>query len=176
MSDCGRHEQNPARKSPPVVSVVGKSDAGKTTFLEKLIAEFKRRGLKVGVIKHDAHSFDIDHPGKDSYRLKAAGADVGVISSSTKVSIIRDVDRDMEVFELRDRFLFDMDIVLTEGYKRDRGHKVEVSRCGHSREILCSKEECMAMVADWDPGLGVPLFGLEDAAGVADLIQSRLLD
>lgn len=171
----GKENSTKYNAGPPVVSVVGKSDAGKTTLLEKLIAELKKRDFKVGVIKHDAHSFDIDHPGKDSYRLKKAGADVGIISSPAKVSIIRDVPEDLPVFELRDRFLMDMDIVLTEGYKRDKGYKVEVSRAAHSRELLCEKGECLAVVADWEPDLGAPVFALDDAAGVVDLIVEKLI-
>lgn len=174
MSNDHIKEQRSA--GPPVISIVGKTDAGKTTLLEKLIGELKKRGLKVGVIKHDAHSFDIDHPGKDSYRLKQAGADVGIISSPLKVSIIRDVQEDLQVFDLRDRFLMDMDIVLTEGYKRDKGFKIEVSRAGHSTELLCEKGECIAVVADWEPDLDAPVFGLDDAAGVVDLLVKRFVN
>jgi len=70
----------------PVVSFVAKSGTGKTTLLEKVIAELKQRGYRVGAIKHDAHRFDIDHPGKDSHRLTSAGADTMLISSPDKAS------------------------------------------------------------------------------------------
>ncbi len=75
--------------SCPVVSVVAKSGTGKTTLLEKLIHEMKRRGYRVGAIKHDAHSFEIDHEGKDSWRLTHAGADTTVITSPLQTAIIR---------------------------------------------------------------------------------------
>jgi molybdopterin-guanine dinucleotide biosynthesis protein MobB len=71
------------------VSFVAKSGTGKTTLLAKVIAELKRRGHRVGAIKHDAHSFDIDHPGKDSYRLTAAGADTMLITSPAKLSLVK---------------------------------------------------------------------------------------
>jgi molybdopterin-guanine dinucleotide biosynthesis protein B len=78
----------------PIVSIVGKSDSGKTTLLEKLVAELKSRGFRVGTIKHDAHSFEIDHEGKDSWRHKKAGASVSIISSAEKIGMVLDSDHD----------------------------------------------------------------------------------
>jgi len=77
-----------------VVSVVGKSGSGKTTLIEKLISEAKSRGIKVATIKHDAHSFEIDYPGKDSWRHYHAGAEVVVISSQEKVALIERVNQE----------------------------------------------------------------------------------
>ena len=74
------------------VSFVAKSGTGKTTLLEKVITELKCRGYRVGVIKHDAHRFDIDHPGKDSHRLTLAGADTMLISSPEKLAVIKKHD------------------------------------------------------------------------------------
>ena len=74
---------------PPVVSIVAKSGTGKTTLLEKLISELKRRGYTVGVVKHDAHRLEIDHEGKDSWRLTQAGADTMLITSPAKVAMVK---------------------------------------------------------------------------------------
>ena len=78
---------------PPIISIVGKSDSGKTTLLEKLIAEIKNRGYHIGTIKHDTHGFDIDREGKDTWRHKKAGASTVAISSPTKVAIIKDINQ-----------------------------------------------------------------------------------
>ncbi|MBW2083196.1 MAG: molybdopterin-guanine dinucleotide biosynthesis protein B [Deltaproteobacteria bacterium] len=112
---------------PPVVCVVGSSGAGKTTLLEKLIPELNRLGLKVGTIKHDVHGFEIDKPGKDSYRLKHAGAVVSIISSPVKVGVVMDAEHDPGLAELAP-FYSGVDIVLTEGYKRENYPKIEVFR------------------------------------------------
>lgn len=73
----------------PVISIIAKSGTGKTTLLEKLIAELKRRGYRMGTMKHDAHQFDIDREGEDSWRLTQAGAHTMAISSPTKIAIIK---------------------------------------------------------------------------------------
>ena len=168
--------ENPERKSrPPVISFVGKSNSGKTTFLEKLIPEMKRRGFRIGVIKHDAHKFEIDHAGKDSYRLKHAGADIMLISSSAKVAMVKDSSEDIPLAALCGEFMKDVDIVFSEGYKRENTHKIEISRRENTTETICAAGECIAMVSDWNPPTETPTFDLDDVAGVADLIQRRFL-
>ncbi|MEW5945302.1 MAG: gephyrin-like molybdotransferase Glp [bacterium] len=158
----------------PVISFVGKSDSGKTTFLEKLIPELKRRGFRVGVVKHDTHGFEIDRPGKDSHRLKSAGADVVLISSPWKLAMVKDVAGDTPLEPLVGGFMGGVDLVLTEGYKKDRAMKIEVSRRETSNELLCGAGECIAVVADWMPSAaGAPVFALDDVAGVADFILRR---
>ena len=79
----------------PVISIVSKKNCGKTTLLEKLIPELKRRGYRIGILKHDIHGFDIDHEGKDSFRHKAAGAEIVAISCPWKLSVIKDVQEEM---------------------------------------------------------------------------------
>lgn len=158
----------------PIVSIVGKSDAGKTTLLEKLIPELKRRGYRVAVIKHDAHSFEIDQPGKDSWRHRQAGADVVVISSKDKMALIRRVDQEMPLLAIA-AMLTDVDLILTEGYKRGPAPKVEISRRALSSELLCNADELVAIVSDQTFDLPVPQFGLDDVAGLADLLEERFL-
>ena len=96
----------------PIVSIVGKSDSGKTTLMEKLIAELNLRGYKVASVKHDTHDFEIDKEGKDSWRHKKAGATTTIISSPHKVAVVSDTDRDLRLSEIRDRFVLKEDIVL----------------------------------------------------------------
>ena len=111
----------------PILSVVSKKNCGKTTLLEKLIPELKRRGYRVGTLKHDIHGFDIDHEGKDTFRHKAAGADTVAISCPWKVSIIKDVSEELTPEQLVEQYFEEVDIVLTEGYKQAGFYSVNLN-------------------------------------------------
>lgn len=159
---------------PPVVSVVGKSNVGKTTLVEKLVMELKRRGYRVATIKHDVHGFEVDTPGKDSWRHAQAGSDCVVISSPSKVAMIWRVEEEMEI----DRILSvlpDVDIVLTEGYKRGNKPKIEVSRRDAGQELLCGADELIAVATDQAHDLPVVQFGLDDAVGIVDYLEELYL-
>jgi molybdopterin-guanine dinucleotide biosynthesis protein B len=158
----------------PIVSIVGKSDAGKTTLIEKLIAELKRRGYRVATIKHDAHRFDIDHPGKDSYRHYYAGADWTVISSPDKLASVRRLDREFTLAEIAAQ-ISGVDLILTEGYKREARCRIEVSRRAHTPELICQPHELLALAADYPIERGVPVYDLNDATGLVDLIEREVL-
>jgi molybdopterin-guanine dinucleotide biosynthesis protein B len=95
----------------PIVSIVGKSDSGKTTLLEKVVGELRARGYRIATVKHDAHSFEIDHEGKDSWRHKQAGAALTVISSPEKVALVADADHDQSLAEIRERFVWGVDLI-----------------------------------------------------------------
>jgi molybdopterin-guanine dinucleotide biosynthesis protein B len=157
------------------VSVVGKSGSGKTVFLEKLITVLKGRDLRIGVIKHDPHGFDIDQPGKDSWRHAQAGSDAVVLSSPSKLALIKRTEREMVLDDIVNAYLPDVDLVITEGYKRGPKKKIEVSRQERSRELVSPPEDLIAIVADQAFDLPAPQFGLDDAEGVADLIIQRIL-
>ena len=161
------------------VSFVAKSGTGKTTLLEKVIAELKGRGYRVGVIKHDAHRFDIDHPGKDSYRLAAAGADTMLISSPEKLAIIKKHPVAPPIEELIASYFQDVDIVLTEGFKLSGMPKVEVHRKERSATLLCRGEQhdptLIAVASDEPLELDVPVLDLNDAAQIAQFIVERFL-
>ena len=157
----------------PVISFVGNSGVGKTTFLEKLIIDLKARGYRVAAIKHDVHEFEVDYPGKDSWRLTRAGSDIVVLSSADKLALIEipDAERNLEglVAMVDDR----VDVVLTEGYRGASAMKIEVSRSAHSHEITGRLDDLLAIVTDTAFDYQVPQFDLEDAAGVADFIEER---
>jgi len=166
---------------PPVVSIVAKSGTGKTTLLEKLIAEMKRRGYKVGVVKHDAHRFDIDHEGKDSWRLTQAGADTTLISSPEKLAMVKKYTPDQEpgLAETVATYFQDVDLVLTEGFKKSKMPKIEVHRAERSDRLICRDEEhdetLIAVASDSSLNVDVPLYDINDAAGLCDLIIERYL-
>jgi molybdopterin-guanine dinucleotide biosynthesis protein MobB len=160
----------------PIVSVVGTSDSGKTTLLEKLVAELKEKGYRVGVVKHDVHDFDVDHEGKDSWRLKRAGADVVIISSPRKLALIQDVDWDHTLEEIRHWLPTQVDILLSEGYKRGPHPKIEVYRKDHRQELLCDeRDHLIAIASDVPLDRGVPCVDINDAKTLADLIEERFL-
>ena len=170
----GTKEQ--AAATAPMVSIVGKSDSGKTTLLEKLVPELKARGYLVGTIKHDVHGFDIDHEGKDSWRHKRAGAHTVAISSPKKVSIIRDVDTEETLDGLALKYFQDVDIILTEGYKRQDKPKIEAFRSqAHDKPLCKNDDHLVALVSDIPLDLGVPRFELDDIKGLADLVEQTFL-
>ena len=167
-------EVNEARPVIPIISIVGKSGVGKTTLLEKLIAELKQRGYRVATVKHDIHGFEIDRPGKDSWRLAQAGSDSVVIASPQRLALIKHLDGEMPLGEIA-ALLTDVDIILTESYKRGDAPKIEVARRGRGGELLCTPGELVAIVSDQPFDLDVPQFGLDDAAGIVDLLKERFL-
>ena len=161
------------------VSFVAKSGTGKTTLLEKVITELKCRGYRVGVIKHDAHRFDIDHPGKDSHRLTLAGADTMLISSPEKLAVIKKHDASPPIEELIAAYFNDVDVVLTEGFKKSGLPKIEVHRRERSRSLLCRGEEhdpsLLAVASDEPLQLDVPVLDLNNPVQVADFVEERII-
>ena len=158
------------RGSVPVISVVGRSGVGKTTALELVVRELKRRGYRVGTVKHDAHGFDMDKPGKDSWRHAQAGSDAVAVSGPRKVALIRQLDEEMPLDEIVS-LMGGVDIVLTEGYKRGNKPKIEVTRWECGTELLCQAQELIGIMADYPVSMPVPQFALDDAAGVVDLLE-----
>ncbi len=163
-------------KMIPIISIVGKSDSGKTTLIEKLVPELIRRGYRVATIKHDIHGFEVDREGKDSWRHKQAGAHTVMISSPHKVALIQDVEKDLTLSEIREKFIKDVDLILSEGYKRDVQPKIEIFRKEKHKELLCTKEDhLVAIVSNKKFHVGVPCFQLDDMKGLAKFIEKEFL-
>lgn len=177
-ADCAGTAVASAPK-PRAISFVAKSGTGKTTLLEKVIAELKCHGWRVGVIKHDAHRLEIDHPGKDSYRLVAAGADTMLISSSEKLALIKQHKTTPPIQELIANYLNDVDIILTEGFKQSSLPKIEVHRREHNATLLYRGDNydptLIAVASDEQLELDVPLFDINDSRGIADFIEKVFL-
>jgi molybdopterin-guanine dinucleotide biosynthesis protein MobB len=160
----------------PIVSIVGKSESGKTTLIEKLIAELTHRGWRVATIKHNRHGFEIDHEGKDSWRHRRAGAVATVLASPRQIAVIEDVDTDYALAEIGERYIRNADIILAEGYKGNPHPKIEVFRTDLRRERLCGPEDNLfALAVDRPFSAEVPCFDRNDATGIADLIEQRFL-
>lgn len=161
----------------PIVSIVGKSDVGKTTLLEKIVPILVARGYRIATVKHDAHSFEIDHEGKDSWRHKHSGAAMSVISSPERIAVVADADHDHTLEELREKFVRDVDLVLSEGYKREMQPKIEVFRSGRSTHMLCNKDDNLVAIAGDppQPPEGIPVFDLNDPGPLCDFLEARFL-
>lgn len=164
----------PAAVQPPLVAIAGKSGTGKTTFVERLIPELLELGLCVGTIKHDAHDFEIDHPGKDSYRHGAAGSQAYTIASPQRLAFVARLHEELPVIEIARRFYPGFDLVVAEGYKSSAPHRVELFRraAGH-RDRLLQPDESLALVTDSD----LPhryRFRLDDPAALAAFLVMRL--
>jgi molybdopterin-guanine dinucleotide biosynthesis protein B/molybdopterin-guanine dinucleotide biosynthesis protein len=161
------------------VSFVAKSGTGKTTLLEKVIAELKQRGYRVGVIKHDAHRFEIDHPGKDSWRLTQAGADTMLVSSPEKLALIKKHPDPPPVDELIATYFVDVDVILTEGFKKSGLPKIEVHRRERSATLICRGDEhdptLVAVVSDSPLELDVPVIDINNPGQVADFVEKYII-
>ena len=158
------------KTEPPIISFVGSSGAGKTTLIEKLIPELMRRGFRVGTIKHDVHRFEMDRPGKDSWRHKHAGASAAIISSPYQIGMVMDVDHDHRLDELVP-LLYCVDIILAEGYRREARPRLEVFRPEIHGEPLCKHDKhLVALISNAPVDLGVPRFSMDDIEGLADFL------
>ncbi|RMF93305.1 MAG: molybdopterin-guanine dinucleotide biosynthesis protein B [Candidatus Schekmanbacteria bacterium] len=162
---------------PPIISIVGKSNSGKTTFIEKLLPKLVERGYVIGTIKHHSHQdFEFDVKGKDSWRHKQAGAYQVIISSPNKLALVRNSESDLSLEEIRSKYFHNLDLIITEGYKRENFPKIEIFRKGVHETILCDNDDkLIALVSDTDFPVDVPKFSLDDAEGVAELIEKEFL-
>lgn len=154
-----------------VFGVTGWKNAGKTTLVERLVAEFVRRGWTVNTVKHAHHDVDVDQPGRDSFRHRVAGATEVAVVGGLRYAIMRE-QAEPTLAEVLAR-LAPADLVLIEGYKREPHPKIEV-RSGEG-ELLAPKDaSIVAVAADQEPPGGrLPWFRRDDVAGIADFIAER---
>jgi molybdopterin-guanine dinucleotide biosynthesis protein MobB len=157
---------------PPVVSVVARSGTGKTTVLERLIPALRKRGLRVAVVKHHHHTSSFDTPGKDTFRLANAGADLVVGVSPVQVATFSRQQGSEDLDAVVAATCIGYDLVLTEGYKRGSYPKIEVHRAERSGKLLCSFDEMIALVTDAEWDTTVPQFALDDTESLADFVTS----
>ena len=151
----------------PVVSFVAYSGTGKTTFLERLIPKLKARGLKIAIVKHDGHRFEIDHEGKDSDRFTKAGADVTGLISSEKAVLMENRQTDPEEFLKK---IDGVDLILTEGFKQGPWPKIMLHRKGTGKPMPLLPEECLAVISDVEVPDCENVFPLEEIEKTADFL------
>lgn len=161
----------------PILSIVGRSNSGKTTLLEKLIRELTRRGRRIGTIKHHFHGpVEVDVPGKDSWRHKQAGARTVALSSPDTLFILGDIAEEWTLEAVAHQALFEVDLILTEGFKSGPMPKIEVNRAAQEMPPLCGPaDHLVAVVTDRDLSLPVPRFGLDAVIPLADFIEREFL-
>jgi molybdopterin molybdotransferase len=159
----------------PLVTFVGRSGSGKTTLLVKLIAELTARGYRIATIKHHSHSnFEIDQPGKDSWRHVQAGSRHTIISAPAKMASIRFLDQELSLEEAAFG-ISGVDLILVEGYKQAKVPTIEVVRAANSPDLVGQPAYRIAVMTDMDLDVDVPRYLLDDVQGIADLIEERFL-
>ena len=164
-----------AHKGIPLVSFVGRSNTGKTTVIERLIPILRERGLKVAIIKHHPHDFEIDKPGKDTYRYKQAGAKIAILASPHKVAVVADTETELTLEEIIARYIHDADLLIVEGFKREEIPKIEVfqRKEGANIPVCAGDKNLIAVITDESIDTLLPVFSRDDVGGVAEFILSR---
>jgi len=159
-----------------IFGVTGWKNSGKTGLMERLITEFTARGLTVSSIKHAHHSFDIDHPGRDSYRHRDAGARQVLLASRNRWALMHEL-RDEDEPSLGDllKQLSPVDLVLIEGYKRDRHPKIEAHRKETGQPLIAPEDETIVAVAsDTSVAIDRPVLDLNDTTSIVNFIAQHL--
>jgi molybdopterin-guanine dinucleotide biosynthesis protein B len=164
-----------AKESIPYFSFVGRSNTGKTTVIERLIPILVGKGLKVAVIKHHPHDFEIDKPGKDTYRYKQAGATMAILASPHKVAVVEDTETELTLEEIITRYIHDVDLLIVEGFKREEIPKIEVfqRKEGADMPVCAEDKNLIAVITDESIDTLLPVFARDDVGGVAGFILSR---
>ena len=159
-----------------IFGFAGWSGSGKTTLIEQLIPRFVRRGLKVSLIKHAHHSFDVDQPGKDSYRHRHAGAGEVLVTSSRRWVLMHELHGEPEPsIEEQMQHLSPCDLLLVEGFKHAPIPKLEVWRAATGEPMLHPNDpEIVAVASDQRIDTRLPLFDLGDIDGIAAFILGHL--
>ena len=158
---------------PVFVGFIGNSGVGKTTLIERLIRVFVDKGYRVGAVKHDAHKFEIDYPGKDSYRMKHAGAWRVVLSSKDKLAMVEDREKEKSLDEIKEMF-DDCDFVFVEGCKLGDLPKIEVHRDEVDRDWYLKKGvgDIVLVVSNRRYDLPVPVFLFDELDSIVAFIES----
>lgn len=161
------------------VAFIARGKTGKTTLIERLLPELARRGYRVGAMKHDAHRFEIDYPGKDSHRLTSAGAETMLISSAEKLALVKKHTHSPPAEDLLRAYFADLDLVLVEGFRKSGLPKIELHRKERGDPLICRGERhdpaLIAIASDGPVEADVPVLDLNSPAGIADFIEARLL-
>ncbi|MEP1587721.1 MAG: molybdopterin-guanine dinucleotide biosynthesis protein B [Tateyamaria sp.] len=159
-----------------VYGVVGWKNAGKTGLMERLVTEITGRGLSVSTVKHAHHSFDVDHPGKDSFRHRAAGATEVLLASRNRFALMHEMRGDAEpALDVLLTKLAPVDLILVEGYKRDAHPKIEAHRAETGNPLIAPDDPTIRAIAS-DVSLSVdrPVFDLDDTRAIANFILAEV--
>jgi len=158
----------------PIVSIIGNSNSGKTTLIEKLIGELKSRGYRVATIKHAPGGMDFDRPHKDSWRHLQAGSEAVAVSSEDKLVLIKPAAPGITLDEIAQLFGEDYDIILSDGFKQDSAPKIEVHR-KESGPPLSGIKKLFAIATDEPLETRTRQFALDDIKGLANLLEEGFI-
>lgn len=155
--------------------VAAASNSGKTTLIEKVVRILKARGMRVAVIKHASAGFDLDKPGKDSWRFQQAGADAVILVGPDRMALMKNLKQEPSQQEL-EKMVPDADIIIHEGFKKAAVNKIEVFRHGISGvQPLCMNDDSyLALISDKPFDVYIPRFELDDVNGVADFLVKKI--
>lgn len=155
-----------------IFGVIGWKNSGKTGLMERLVTEITTRGFTVSTVKHAHHSFDIDHPGRDSYRHRDAGAREVLLTSGNRWALMHELrgEPEQKLADLLDK-LSPVDLVLIEGFKRDSHSKIECHRAATRNGLIATEDKTVVAVAsDEELAIDLPLFDLDDTGKIADFV------
>ncbi|MCU6761723.1 Molybdopterin-guanine dinucleotide biosynthesis protein B [uncultured Roseburia sp.] len=158
----------------PALSFTAKSGTGKTTYLEKLIPLLKKQGLKIAVLKHDAHGFQMDKPGKDSYRLTQAGADHMILTSRDQTAAIFTHPAENPDLKFLMSKIKQVDFILTEGYKLENMPKIELLRKGYNETLTSNPENLLGVVCDFPFETDLPVFPLNEPGKIVPFLMQYI--
>ncbi len=160
-----------------IFGIAGYKNAGKTTLVVDMVRELTSRNLRVATVKHAHHDFDIDHPGKDSYLHRAAGASEVIVASAVRWAHIVELN-DVPEPSLADLLtqVGDVDLVLVEGFKHSDHPKLEIRRQGSDAPLIAAEHDSvLAIVSDGDvPEAPVPVLDRSDVTAIADFIIAKV--
>ncbi|MFH0888734.1 MAG: molybdopterin-guanine dinucleotide biosynthesis protein B [Planctomycetota bacterium] len=167
---------------PKIVSIVGNPYSGKTTLLEKIVKELVKRGYQIGTIKHNVHGFEIDYPGKDSYRHFHSGSKMAMILGTDKIAVVRRLEKSLSLRQAIQMFFNNrehkLDLIITEGFKRESKPKIEIVRSKISSEPICRVKEdnLVALISDIKiTNYNIPQFRLNDISKITDFIEDKFI-
>ena len=164
------------KKSPYILGIVAASSGtGKTTLIEKMIPIFLRKKIRLSVIKHAHHDFDVDYPGKDSYRLRKSGAFQTLIFNDTRSALITEFDKPDNLKSMISTMNQNVDIIIIEGLRNGNFNKIEVHRASHSKEkLFLHDKNIIAVVTDKKINALIPTLQIEDTEEITDFIIGQI--
>jgi len=164
-------------QKPVILSFVGHSNSGKTGLITQIVPQLIEKGIHVGTIKHAGSPIKIDRKGKDSQRLFESGAHPTMVCNKHHLAYFAKVQKDIELEQIAKHYFFDNDLLLTEGFKREKFPKIEVYKYSDKNKPICFTDNTIkAIITDHSYHWHIPQFPTHDTTGVVEWIVSHFLN